>query len=170
MTEILDLDDPIHNQGRLEEIARLRVHEEEVDELLNEYTSKAAWEFNLPTCLVSVVLDDVQKFVASYGLGGWIKEVQGSPVEWSFCANSVKTKEPFIVEDADKDLLVKNNPLVTEDNIKCYAGVPLITVNGYIIGNFCVIGDTSRDFSEADVNRLREYAVQVMHHLEARVA
>lgn len=161
--------DPIKDKGRIEEIARLQLHDDQVDEILNDYVQQAATEFDLPIGLVSVVLDDAQHFAASHGLSDWLEIANGSPVEWSFCANSVSTQKPFVVEDSESNEVVKNNPLVHHDDVKCYAGVPMITKNGYVVGNFCVIGDKSRNFTAAEVERLKEYAVQAVNRLEERV-
>lgn len=161
--------DPLVDENRIKEIARLKLHEEQADEILNEYAKKAAEEFDLPIGLVSIVMDGAQTFAASHGVGGWILGANGTPVEWSFCANSVKSGNPFVVEDADTHEVVKDNPLVTIDNIKCYAGVPMTTKNDQIIGNFCVIGVESRSFTEEEIKRLKEYASQTVERLEARV-
>lgn len=165
----MDKDKAIQDKGRLEEIARLRLHENQVDEILNDYVKKAADEFKMPIGLVSIVLDAAQTFAASYGIGDWLKEANGTPVEWSFCANSVDSKRPFVVEDATEHKTVKNNPLVTQDGIKCYAGVPMITSNGFVIGNFCVIGSESRTFTGQEIAKLKVYAKEVVAHIEARV-
>jgi len=162
--------DPVKSFSRVEEIARLRLHEDHVDQILNDFVAQASAEFDLPISLVSIVLDDVQKFSASHGLGGWLAETQGTPVEWSFCANSVRTGKPYVVENADIDGLQKSNPLVTIDNVKCYAGAPLISKNGVIMGNFCVIGDKARSFSAHDIERLRYYAHLTMDRIEQRAA
>ena len=163
------MNNSILDRGRLQEIARLRLHEERIDEILQRYVAQAAQEFDLPIGLVSIVLDHAQKFSASHGLTGWLQESQGTPVEWSFCANSVATGEPFIVPDAEEHPSTQGNPLVAHDNVKCYAGAPMITKNGYVIGNFCVIGDHSRTFTDAEVYRLQEYAKLVVDHVERLV-
>lgn len=160
----------IKSRARIMEIARLRLHDDIIDEVLNEYVQKAAKEFDLPISLVSIVLDDAQKFAAAHGLAGWMAETNGTPVEWSFCAHSLGSKAPFIVEDTHLHKVLKDNPLVTIDKIRCYAGVPLISKNNQIVGNFCVIGDESRSFSEAEVNRLKEYATLAMQRIEERIA
>ena len=155
--------------SRLQEIARLRLHQDKFDEVLNFYVEQAAKVFDLPIALVSIVLDEVQFFVASYGVNGWLSAVSETPVEWSFCANSVKTKEPFVVEDALSTDLVKDNPLVTADKIRCYAGAPLITSNGEVLGNLCVIGQKARTFDEAEISLLKKLAERAMQRLEDRV-
>ncbi len=43
--------------------------------------------------------------------------------EWAFCVHAVKSKQPFVVEDATKHPLVRENPLVTQDGIRCYLGL-----------------------------------------------
>lgn len=154
---------------RIEELARLRLHEDQVDEILNDYTEKAAKEFDLPVSLVSVVLDEAQMFAASHGLEGWMLDAGGTPVEWSFCANSVKSGEPFIVENAEKHDTVKDNPLVRVDGIKCYAGVPMVTSNNFVIGNFCVIGTEERSFTDEEILSLKKYASEAVQRIEDRV-
>ena len=160
--------DPVKDLKRIAEIARLRLHEDGVDEILNQYVQQAAAEFQLPIGLVSIVMDDVQKFAASHGLAGWLADTNSTPVEWSFCATSVKTEEPYVIEDASQSEQ-KDNPLVAIDNVKCYAGAPLVTKNGAVVGNFCVIGDQSRNFSDEEVARLKEFANMAMERIEARI-
>ena len=160
--------DPILDPERIKEIARLRLHEDQVDEILNEYVKKAADEFNLPIGVVSIVLDDIQSFIASHGLEDWVGEVKGTPVEWAFCANSVRSGEEFVVEDSHESVM-KDSPIVTMEGIRCYAGVPLITEKGKVIGNFCVQGPDTRSFTEGEILRLKEYAQLVMNRLEERV-
>lgn len=162
--------DPIKDGERLNEIARLRLHDSEIDDILNGYVKAAAEEFNLPIALVSIVLDDVQKFAAAHGLAGWLAETMGTPVEWSFCANSVRSGDAYVIPDSFTHEDTKENPLVTMDGIACYAGAPMISKNGYIVGNFCVIGQEQRDFSDAEIARLRDYAQRAMNHIEARAA
>ena len=73
--------DPITNENRIKEVARLRLHESQADDILNEYVKKAAEEFGLPIGLVSIVLDGAQTFAASHGIGGWMLGANGTPIE-----------------------------------------------------------------------------------------
>lgn len=169
LMKMRNVKDPVKNLDRIMEIVRLHLHEDQADEILDEYTRKAAEEFQLPVSLVSIILDDVQKFAASTGLEGWLAETNGSPVEWSFCANSIRSGKPFIVEDAPNHDMVKSNPLVTVEGIRCYAGAPLVTKNGYVVGNFCVLGSEERTFSDAEIERVKEYARKIMDRIESRM-
>jgi GAF domain-containing protein len=161
-------EDPIRDRHRLTEIAELDLFSSEVREILDEVVTEASRRLALPISLVSVVLDEAQHFAASTGLTGWLRETQGSPVEWSFCANAVRSGEPFVVEDATTHPLTKDNPLVYNDAICCYAGIPLVTSRDHIIGTLCVIGDAERSFSPEDLDQLQELATEAIRRIEAR--
>ena len=151
---------------RLTELASLALSGEETRLALDAITAKTALEFGVPISLVSIVLDSAQYFAGATGLGGWLAETRGTPVEWAFCSNVVKGADPFLVEDASSDERVSSNPLVTQDGIRCYLGVPLHTSQGNRLGSLCVIGTAPRKFSQAEVERLRELALEVVVVLE----
>ena len=153
---------------RLNEIAELDLLSDDVDPILQEATDRAAARLGLPKALVTVVLDQAQFFAAHHGLSGWLAEARGTPVEWSFCAHAVRNGEPFVVEDATSHPLVRENPLVTLDGIRCYAGIPLVTSRGHAVGTLCVIGHEARTFTEQDMADLREIAAETVQAIEAR--
>ena len=74
---------------RLEEIADLGLDSLEVDEILDGIAREAAEALDLPTGVVSIVMDEAQYFTAMFGVDGWMGATRGSPVEWSFCRNVV---------------------------------------------------------------------------------
>lgn len=152
--------------ARLTELASLSLSDEETRIALDAITAKTAAEFGVPISLVSIVLDAAQYFAGATGIGGWLAETRGTPVEWAFCSNVVKGADPFLVEDAVNDARVSCNPLVTQDGIRCYLGVPLETSKANRLGSLCVIGTEPRKFSEAEVARLRELAQEAVSVLE----
>lgn len=153
---------------RLKEIADLDLSSTAKDDVLDELVTRAARELDLPIALVSIVLDSSQHFAAAHGLKGWLAEVRGTPIEWSFCANAVRNREEYVVEDAREHPEVKDNPLVTEDGIGCYAGIPLVTGDDRVLGTLCVIGTEAQEFSESQLEKLREIAEEVSAYLETR--
>ena len=160
--------DVLRDPARLAEIAALGLTAPEVDAILQQTVEEAAVALHLPTALVSVVMGEAQYFAAEHGLTGWMAEAHGTPVEWSFCANAVQSGEPFVVEDATVHPLVKDNPLVRLENLRCYAGIPLITANGHTLGTLCVIGYEARSFTEAELDVLRGLAKKAIERIEAR--
>jgi GAF domain-containing protein len=160
--------DPVKDADRLAEIAGLGLTAAEVDGVLQQTVEEAAARLGLPTALVSIVMDEAQWFAAHTGLSPWMAEARGTPVEWSFCANAVRSGEPFVVEDATTHPLVKDIPLVHLDNVRCYAGIPLVTSTGRTLGTLCVIGTEPRSFTEAEMDILRGLAKRAMDRIEER--
>jgi len=158
----------LKQRERLQEIASLGLTSPGTDRILQDACTEAANALGLPIGLVTVVLDEAQHFAAQHGLQGWMEEANGTPVEWSFCRFSVATKEEFVVEDAEHHALVQQNPLVTMDGLRCYAGIPLISSRGFALGSFCVAGTESRRFSDSDLMTLRGFAVTAIARIEAR--
>lgn len=160
--------DVLRDPARLAEIAALGLTAPEVDAVLQQTVDEAAAALNLPTALVSIVMGEAQYFAAHHGLTGWMKEARGTPVEWSFCANAVRSGEPFVVEDATAHPLVKDIPLVHLDDVRCYAGIPLVTPTGHALGTLCVIGHKPRSFTEQDLSVLRTLAKKAIDRIETR--
>lgn len=158
----------LQDRERLQEIAALRLTEPDVQHILRDITREASTTLGLPIGLVTIVLDEAQYFAAQHGLGGWLNEAGGTPVEWSFCKFTVADKASFVVSDARTNTLVQDSPLVTQDGLRCYAGMPLITSRGHAVGSLCVAGTESRDFSEADLQTLKRFAAEAMRRIETR--
>jgi GAF domain-containing protein len=161
--------DPIHDAARLQEIADLGLLSPDVDPILADVATRAAQQLALPVSLVSVVLDEALHVAASHGLEGlWLGETRGHPVEWSFCATSVRTRDAFVVERATEHPDHKTNPLVTQDGVRCYAGVPLISSRGFVLGNLCVVGLEDRTFTSSEMAGLRTLATEAVRRIEQR--
>lgn len=156
---------------RLREIAALRLGEDVQDEQLEAVVKRAAQELDLPIAAVSIVLDQAQYMVATHGLdSSWIERARGTPREWSFCRHAVDRRAPFIVEDAAEVAELAENPLVHNDNVRTYLGVPLITSRDQAIGALCVIGSQRRTFTMHEVGQLVSLADELLPLLEARRA
>jgi GAF domain-containing protein len=161
--------DPLRDEARLQEIADLDLLSPDVDPILADVAERAASRLGLPVSLVSVVLDEALHVAGFHGPEGlWLAETRGHPVEWSFCAASVRTRGELVVEDAETHPEHRGNPLVTEDGVRCYAGVPLISSRGHVLGNLCVVGLEQRAFAEEDLATLRELAGEAVRRIERR--
>lgn len=161
--------DPLRDEARLAEIVELDLLDTDVDPILQDVAARAAAGLGLPVSLVSVVLDEALHVAASHGIDGlWLGDTRGHPVEWSFCATSVRTREPFVVEDAATHPYHRTNPLVMQDGVRCYAGVPLISSRGFVLGNLCVVGLEQRSFTEDEMVFLRTLAAEAVQRIEDR--
>jgi GAF domain-containing protein len=163
--------DPLYDEARLREIIDLDLLADDVQPLLADIAAEASERLALPVGMISVVLDEALHVAGFHGPDGlWLDETRGHPVEWSFCATSVRTRDAFVVENAETHPEHQSNPLVTQDGVRCYAGVPMISSRGYVLGNLCVVGLEERPFSEADVTVLRDLAAEAVRRIEQRRA
>ena len=118
----------------------------------------------MPISLVSLVDEQRQWFKARVGL-----ETPETPREFSFCAYALRQRELLIVPDATQDARFANNPLVTgKPGIRFYAGAPLVTPEGAVLGTLCVIDRVPRTLTLKQQELLAMLARQVMAQLEFR--
>jgi GAF domain-containing protein len=157
-----DHDDPVTDRNRLLDVAGYDIQSPALRASLDELARLAAERLGMPTGLVTIVLDGAQYFAGGHGLGGWIGEARGTPVEWSFCATTVRTGLPYVVADATLDEVQHDNPVVITEGVRCYAGAPLLSPDGHVLGACCVAGAEPHEFSAQDVEVLSELAGSVV--------
>ena len=118
-----------------------------------------------PICLISLVDEARQWFKAKVGL-----EADQTPREIAFCPHTIQGTDILTVPDALADDRFRDNPLVVNDpNIRFYAGMPLITSEGFAIGTLCVIDRAPREgLIEHQRQSLRLLAREVVLQLELR--
>ena len=118
----------------------------------------------VPTAMVSLVDTDRQWFKARIG-----EEVCERDRDSAFCDHVVSSGHEMIVSDAAADPRFVDNPLATEaDGIRFYAGFPLRTPTGAVLGTLCVIDREPRALSDQQLGLLRTLADQVMTQLQLR--
>jgi len=81
----------------------------------------------------------------------------------SFCAHAIGSSEILIVLDALADERFAKNPAVTDHpKIRFYAGVPLVTTEGLVLGTLSVMDDVPRDLSSEQCQALKTISHQVV--------
>lgn len=118
------------------------------------------------TRLALVALVTPDRLWAKASVGGLPREL---PRSTSFCANAILSRQPMVVPDAREDERFRDDPLVTQEPaIRFYAGAPLRTPEGVVIGALCVLDRTPRELSADQSEALRVLAAQVVAQLELR--
>ncbi|CAO3458285.1 hypothetical protein [Azospirillum largimobile] len=158
---------PLNEPARIDRLKGYCILDTPPDPVFDRLTRLAARFFRVPTALVSLVDESRQWFKARYGF-----HVQHTARRLSFCAYTILEDRPMVVHDTMADERFANNDLVTgEPFIRFYAGAPLRTPEGLLLGTFCLIDYEPRhDFGEQEQSDLAEFARIVMHELEMRAA
>lgn len=160
--------DVLHDPARLAAVHRLVLQSPDTEELVADLLRAAARLLEADTAMLNVVLDDMHLIVAAHGLSGWLEAARALPAEWSFCARTVRTGLPYVLPDAAEAPEQAGNPLVEVDGIRAYAGAPLQTSGGEVLGALCVAGGAPRPFSAAQLAALQGLAAEAVRRLEER--
>jgi len=154
---------PSNERERLRELRRLRFNDWGASAALSELCAIAAKLLGTSISHVSLVDDNEQIFAGQVGL-----DADRTAREVAFCAHTIMTSKPFVVENADSDPRFSLNPLVTDKpGIKSYLGIPLETSPGVRIGALCAVDRKPRRFSENDIRTLISLAQIVVSILNS---
>ncbi len=107
--------------------------------------------------------------------GGWVKAARGLELGVSadfgtFLDYTSRAGDLLVVENAEKDARFSELSLVVSDpGIRFFAGTPLVSDDGLVIGMLCIADQTpGRDFSQKDRALLRDLATLTVDQLEAQ--
>jgi diguanylate cyclase (GGDEF)-like protein/PAS domain S-box-containing protein len=104
----------------------------------------------------------------------WFKSITGLKLREteraiSFCAHTIRGTSLFQISDASRDALFADNPLVTgPPGVRFYAGVPLISPDGFALGTLALMDLAPRTLDAGQREALETLASQTMFLLEAR--
>lgn len=152
------------NEGAgVEALQHHNIHSDAGAATLNNLVHIISQVFRVPVAYISLVDKDKVFIKASVGL----------PAVTSLERNSlsfitIKNNAPTIVTDIDKQNV---KSLTNGIDLKFYAGVPIITTQGYTIGTICIYDTSNRTFTAEEEQLLQRFAVTAMseieHHLSA---
>lgn len=155
---------PANEQARLRFLRRLNVLDTPAEEVFDRVTRVVAEMLKLPIALVSLVDENRQWFKSKVGL-----DVCETSRDIAFCAHALQVPDILVVEDAVADWRFADNPLVTGPlQIRFYAGVPLRTDDGLVLGTLCAIDTEPRQMSSGARAALKDLAAIVQHELMQR--
>ena len=155
---------PSNEPERLRALADYKVLDTAPETQFDALTKLAAIVLGVPIALVSLVDVNRQWFKSRVGLGA----VETSR-DVSFCGHAVAMDALLIVPDAFSDERFVDNPLVTGiPHMRFYAGVPLRSHDGFVLGTLCAIDQVPREPTAEQIEALHLIAGQVMALFELR--
>ncbi len=145
---------PPDEQERLASLRSLHRLDTPAEERFDRITRLARKALGTPIALVSLVDEKRQWFKSRQGL-----EVEETSRLVSFCGHAIESDRILVVEDAREDARFHDNPLVTgPTGIRMYAGRPIKTPDGQLVGTLCVIDTEPRHLGEDDLVALDDLA------------
>lgn len=160
----------IRHPERLAALRETALLDTPAEEAFDRLTRLAARILHAPAALVSLVDEDRQFLKSCLGLPEPWASLGEIPLSYSFCQHTVASGQPLIIQDARDHPLVFDNLAIAELQVVAYAGIPLITSTGQVLGSFCVLDDHPRIWSEDEIGILTDLAGAVMSEIELRAA
>ena len=148
---------------RAEALRKYQVLDSNPEDSFDDLTRLAAYICQTPIAAISLTDNERQWFKSKVG---FISTEE--PRKNTFCAYAILQTELLIVEDTLTDERFVDNPFVTSERIRFYAGAPLINHDGLTIGTLCVLDYVPRVISSEQQEALRIIALQVVTQLELR--
>ena len=154
---------PEYEEERLASLKSYHILDTAPDLDLDQITALAASTLKTPFALVTMIDKDRQWFKSKYGI-----EVKESSREVGFCPYAIlNTKGPLIIPDTLQDpLFAKNQFVIGKPFIRFYAGIPLLSRDGFPIGCFCIFDQNPRIMLKDELLSLEKFASLAMASIE----
>ncbi|MCG3126593.1 MAG: Sensor histidine kinase RcsC [Phycisphaerae bacterium] len=156
---------PPDEHARLAALRRLAILDSPPEKVFDRIVALVARLLNVPIAAISLI--DTHR--------EWLKAAVGParlelPREHAFCARTICGDSAFVVPDAALDARFRSNPQVTDDAIRFYAGVPLVSMEGMRVGALCIKDTEPRSLTPQEQKTLVDLASLASHVLELRAA
>lgn len=148
-----------------ERVAALRSYgilDTEPEQGFDDITFLAAHICSTPFSTITLVDRDRQFFKSEHGFG-----TRQSNRDDGICACTILNRAPMVINDLEADERFELNPFVTGGpKLRFYAGAPLVTPDGFVLGTVCVFDTVPRHLEEGQLKALESLSRQVMARME----
>lgn len=157
---------PANEEARLKALDDFSILDTDPEVAYDELVQLAAYICGMDAAQISLIDKDRQ----------WIKSSVGNLSQTvdrniAFCSHTILQTDALVVEDTSLDNRFLDNPFVTQDpGLRFYAGIPLITSEGFGVGSLCVLDIKPRKLSAEQLKALQVLGKQVMKQMELRKA
>ncbi|MEC4813681.1 MAG: PAS domain S-box protein [Scytonema sp. PMC 1069.18] len=153
-----------NDTARLEALHHYQILDTSPEQAFDDLAFLAAQNCGTPIALINFIDSKRQWFKAKVGL-----DIQEMPIDIGFCFLCLEQRDILIIPDTLAEEQFANSYVVTSaPYVRFYAGVPLITSEGYAIGTLCVIDLVPRQLKSEQVESLKAISRLVMRQLELR--
>ena len=157
---------PDNETERLREISVLGltgVNRKDPD--LNDIIQIACAVANTPIAMVNILDRPDQHTLRSCGLPEALPAKM--PIEGGLCQFVLSQGDVLIIEDLRTDERTRDHPIINPPmSLRFYAGAPLVSANGYIMGTLCVMAPEPKTLDPRAIDALRRLADQVIRLLQ----
>ena len=124
---------------------------------------------HVPATFISLVDDHRDFYLSHCGFGEPLaseRQLTGQ----TFCHFTIRSDQPLVIPDTRADPVYAKVPTVTSLGVAAYLGVPLTLLSGEVIGAFCAIDFSPRQWTESEVRSAVDLASLAVSEIELRQA
>jgi phosphoserine phosphatase RsbU/P len=167
---VIDSAAAVLQPARLAEVRRTRLLDTGPEEPFDRLTRLACEVLGAPFGFVTVVDDRRSFWKSCIGVTSTDVADRQKPVEESFCQYVIATDEAVIVDDARLDPMTADNPSIESMGVIAFAGYPVRSPSGHVLGTFCVVDTVPRHWTAQDRHMLEVLAHAAEGEVALRVA
>ncbi len=156
---------PLNEKARLKALYQYDLLNSFSEKEYDFITNMATQICNTQASLITLLDKEIQYVKSSCGF-----EIKETPRELSFCNYTILDPDNVnVVNDLRLDERYNSNPLVTGDpHAVFYAGAPLVTPGGLVLGSICVLHPQSKVLTIEQQDALKALATQTITTMELR--
>lgn len=158
---------PENDHKRVEALVSTNVLSGEYREDLDALAKRAADVFNVKFAVISAI-DTCNEFIIgqSIELPGTMtrdgSDMITMPRSEAICDHVVSSGETLVVNDTKRDPRFSDHPAIELWNTRFYAGAPLETADGSVLGALCLLDLEPRKLDDEEINLLHTMAADVV--------
>ncbi len=161
---------PLHDPARLAAVTATGLLDTPAEEPFDRLATLAATLLEAPLAFVTLVDEERSFFKSCIGVNAATASERQTRVSHSFCQYVVASGEPLVVADARSDERTRDNPAVAGMGVAAWAGFPLRSVDGHVLGTFCVVDLRPRTWTDDQLAILRTLAAAATTEIGLRTA
>lgn len=148
----------VFEPARLAAVRATRLLDTGAEEPFDRLARLAASVLNTPFAFVTIVDERRSFWKSCIGVSATDLADRQNLVEESFCQYVIGSRRPLVVGDVTDDPGTRDNPSIQSMGVRAWAGFPLQTERGEVLGTFCVVDTKPRTWTEQDLSVLETLA------------
>lgn len=158
----------VQSAARLAAVERSGLLGSATEETFDGLTKLAARLLKVPASFISVIGAEHDFYKSQHGFPDGLAASRAMPGR-TFCHYALSGDEALVIDDTHSNPVWKAVPTVETLGVRSYVGVPL-KLGDETVGSFCVIDMEPRQWSEEELETLRQLAISAGRELNLRSA
>lgn len=152
---------PANEQARLAAVRRTGLMGSQHKARFDIHTQLVRHIAGVPVAYLGLI-DEARQYFLSENFTGCLTNVSEVARDQTLCQHALNSSQPIIVPDMRENPTFCAHPLVMGDPYWVFwAGFPLVTTEGYVLGTICAVDFMPRTLTQAQIDLLRGVAADV---------